>query len=92
MSSEAVALGLANQWGPILFGIIYGLIIGSKIQSEDINRAKYPLVFISGLLIAMALGTYPEYQWTLFDHVIRISEAFISTIIGLFIMMLIRRQ
>ena len=46
MSSEAVALGLANQWGPILFGIIYGLIIGSKIQSEDINRAKYPLVFI----------------------------------------------
>ncbi|NMA32175.1 MAG: hypothetical protein GX941_10290 [Candidatus Methanofastidiosa archaeon] len=47
MSSEAVALGLANQWGPILFGIIYGLIIGSKIQSEDINRAKYPLVFIS---------------------------------------------
>ena len=34
MSSEAVALGLANQWGPILFGIIYGLIIGSKIQSE----------------------------------------------------------
>ena len=50
MSSEAVALGLANQWGPILFGIIYGLW-WIKIQSEDINRAKYPLVFISGLLI-----------------------------------------
>ncbi|HNZ60001.1 MAG: hydrogenase subunit EhbJ [Candidatus Methanofastidiosum methylothiophilum] len=92
MSSEAITLGLANQWGPILFGIIYGLIIGSKIDSEEINRAKYPIVLISGLLIAMALGTYPEYQWTLFDHVIRISEAFISTIIGLFTMMLIRRQ
>jgi len=92
MSSEVAALGLANQWGPILFGLIYGLVIGYKIESEEINKAKYPIIFISALLIAMALGTYPDYQWKLFDHVIRFSEAFFSTIIGLFIMMVIRRQ
>ncbi len=92
MSSEVAALGLANQWGPILFGLIYGLVIGYKIDSEEINKAKYPIIFISALLIAMALGTYPDYQWKLFDHVIRFSEAFFSTIIGLFIMMVIRRQ
>jgi hypothetical protein len=92
MSSEVAALGLANQWGPILFGIIYGLVIGYKIDSEEINKAKYPIILISAILIAMALGTYPDYQWKLFDHVIRFSEAFFSTIIGLFIMMLIRRQ
>lgn len=92
MSSEVAALGLANQWGPILFGIIYGLVIGYKIESEEINKAKYPIILISAILIAMALGTYPDYQWKLFDHVIRFSEAFFSTIIGLFIMMLIRRQ
>ena len=92
MSSEVAALGLANQWGPILFGIIYGLVIGYKIDSEEINKAKYPIILISAILIAMALGTYPDYQWILFDHVIRFSEAFFSTIIGLFIMMLIRRQ
>jgi hypothetical protein len=92
MSSEVAALGLANQWGPILFGLIYGLVIGYKIDSEEINKAKYPIIFIAAILIAMALGTYPDYQWKLFDHVIRFSEAFFSTIIGLFIMMLIRRQ
>jgi hypothetical protein len=92
MSSEAAALGLANQWGPILFGIIYGLFIGYKIDSEEINKAKYPIILVAGILIAIALGTYPDYQWKLFDHVIRFSEAFFSTIIGLFIMMLIRRQ
>ncbi|NMC60548.1 MAG: hypothetical protein GYA51_14360 [Candidatus Methanofastidiosa archaeon] len=92
MSSEVAALGLANQWGPILFGIVYGLIIGYKIDSEEINKAKYPIILIAGLLIAMALGTYPDYQWSLFGHIIRFSEAFFSTIIGLFIMMLIRRQ
>lgn len=92
MSSEVAALGLANQWGPILFGIIYGLVIGYKIDSEEINKAKYPIILISAILIAMALGTYPDYQWKLFDHVVRFSEAFFSTIIGLFIMMLIRRQ
>jgi len=92
MSSEVAALGLANQWGPILFGLIYGLVIGYKIESEEINKAKYPIIFISAILIAMALGTYPDYQWKLFDHVIRFSEAFFSTIIGLFIMMVIRRQ
>ena len=53
MSSEAAALGLANQWGPILFGIVYGLIIGYKIDSEEINKAKYPIILISALLIAM---------------------------------------
>ncbi|MDY1590675.1 MAG: hypothetical protein RBS85_00700 [Methanofastidiosum sp.] len=92
MSSEVAALGLANQWGPILFGLIYGLLIGYKFDFEEIDKAVYPIVLISGILIAMALGTYPDYQWTLFGHVIRFSEAFFSAIIGMFIMIIIRRQ
>jgi hypothetical protein len=92
MSSEVAALGLANQWGPILFGLIYGIIIGYKVNSEEINKAKYPVILIVSILIAAALGTYPDYQWTLFGHIIRFSEAFFSTVLGIFISMIIRRQ
>ncbi len=92
MSSEVVALGLANQWGPILFGLIYGIIIGYKVNSEGISKANYVIILLVSVLIAMALGTYPDYQWTLFGHIIRFSEAFFSTVIGVFIAMVIRRQ
>ncbi|MCC7572960.1 MAG: hypothetical protein KO464_06185 [Candidatus Methanofastidiosum sp.] len=92
MSGEVVALGLANQWGPILFGLIYGIIIGYKVNFEEISKANYVIILLVSVLIAMALGTYPDYQWTLFGHIIRFSEAFFSTVIGVFIAMVIRRQ
>ncbi|KYC46277.1 MAG: hypothetical protein APG12_00200 [Candidatus Methanofastidiosum methylothiophilum] len=93
MSSEVAALGLANQWGPILFGLVYGIIIGYKVNSEEIkSKANYIIVLVVALLIASALGTYPDYQWTLFGYIIRFSEAFFSTVIGVFIAMIIRRQ
>lgn len=92
MSSEVAALGLANQWGPILFGLIYGLIIGYKVRSEEIPKSMYLIILIVSILIAAALGTYPDYQWTLFGHIIRFSEAFFATILGVVISVIIRRH
>ncbi len=92
MSSEVAALGLANQWGPILFGLIYGIIIGYKVRSEEIPKSMYIIILIVSILIAAALGTYPDYQWTLFGRIIRFSEAFFATVLGVVISVIIRRQ
>lgn len=91
MSSEMVT-GLSTQWLPIVFGLIYGSVIGYKVSSEELNRTSYIIILVVSFFVAIGVGTYPDYQWTLFERVIRFSEAFFSAVIGFFITMFIRRQ
>lgn len=69
--------------GPIIFGLILGLIIGSQIKL-NVSDAKFTLgsfvvIFIAGILVAWQAGPYPFYT----D--LPISTAFLSALIGIFV-------
>ena len=69
--------------GPIIFGLILGVIIGSQIRL-DISDAKFTLasfavIFIAGFVVAWQSGNYPFYT----D--LPISTAFMSALIGIFV-------
>ena len=69
--------------GPIIFGLILGLIIGSQIKL-NVGDAKFTLgsfvvIFIAGILVAWQSGPYPFYT----D--LPISTAFLSALIGIFV-------
>ena len=69
--------------GPIIFGLIFGLVIGSQIKL-NVSDAKFTLasfvvILICGILIAWQLGQYPFY-----DDV-PVSTGFLSALIGLFV-------
>lgn len=69
--------------GPIIFGLIFGLIIGSQIRL-NVSDAKFTLasfvvILICGILVAWQLGQYPFY-----DDV-PVSTGFLSALIGLFV-------
>ena len=69
--------------GPIIFGLILGLIIGSQIKL-DIGGAKFTLasfvvIVIVGIIMAWQIGNFPFYT----D--LPISTAFLSALIGIFV-------
>lgn len=69
--------------GPIIFGIILGLIIGSQIKL-NVSDAKFTLgsfvvILIAGIIVAWQLGPFPFYT----D--LPISTAFLSALIGIFV-------
>nr|WP_298521484.1 energy-converting hydrogenase B subunit J [uncultured Methanobrevibacter sp.] len=69
--------------GPIIFGLILGLIIGSQIKL-DVSDAKFTLasfvmILIAGIIAAWQLGNFPFYT----D--LPISTAFLSALIGIFV-------
>ncbi|WP_405304132.1 energy-converting hydrogenase B subunit J [Methanobrevibacter sp.] len=69
--------------GPIIFGLILGVIIGSQLRL-DISGAKFTLasfvvIFIAGLIVAWQSGNYPFY------NDLPISTAFMSALIGIFV-------
>lgn len=69
--------------GPIIFGLILGVIIGSQIKL-NISDAKFTLasfvvIFIAGLIVAWQSGNYPFY------NDLPISTAFMSALIGIFV-------
>ena len=69
--------------GPIIFGLIFGLIIGSQIRL-NVSDAKFTLasfvvILICGILVAWQLGQYPFY-----DDV-PVSTGFLSAVIELFV-------
>ena len=69
--------------GPIIFGLILGLIIGSQIKL-NVSDAKFTLgsfvvIFIAGILVAWQSGPYSFYT----D--LPISTAFLSALIGIFV-------
>jgi energy-converting hydrogenase B subunit J len=69
--------------GPIIFGLILGLIIGSQIKLVKVD-AKFTLgafviMFIAGIIVAWQAGNFPFYE----DF--PISTAFLSALIGIFV-------
>jgi energy-converting hydrogenase B subunit J len=69
--------------GPIIFGLILGLVIGSQIKL-DIGGAKFTLasfavIFIAGIIMAWQIGNFPFYT----D--LPISTAFLAALIGIFV-------
>lgn len=69
--------------GPIIFGLILGMVIGSQLKL-DIDGAKFTLasfavIFIVGIIVALQVGNYPFYT----D--LPISTAFLSALIGIFV-------
>ncbi|MBQ7929258.1 MAG: energy-converting hydrogenase B subunit J [Methanobrevibacter sp.] len=71
------------SFGPIIFGLILGLLIGSQIKL-NVSDAKFTLgsfvvILIAGIVVAWQSGNYPFYT----D--LPISTAFLSALIGIFV-------
>ena len=69
--------------GPIIFGLILGLIIGSQIKL-NVNDTHFTLgafimILIAGVIVAWQAGNYPFYTDFPF------STAFLSALIGIFV-------
>ncbi|MBQ2665707.1 energy-converting hydrogenase B subunit J [Methanobrevibacter sp.] len=71
------------SFGPIIFGLILGLVIGSRIRL-DVNDTHFTLgafiiILIAGIIVAWQSGNYPFYT----D--LPASTAFLSALIGIFV-------
>ena len=70
--------------GPIIFGLILGLIIGSQIKLDGIGvkftLASFVIILIAGFIFAWQIGNYPVDSADL-----PISTAFLSALIGIFV-------
>ena len=73
--------------GPIIFGLILGLIIGSQIKlnvgDSEFTLASFVVIFIAGIIIAWLSGNFPYY-----DDV-TVSTAFLSPLIGIFVVTIV---
>ena len=69
--------------GPIIFGLLLGLIIGSQIKlnigDSKFTIASFVVILIAGIVMAWQLGNFPFYT----D--LSISTAFLSALIGIFV-------
>ncbi|WP_292826892.1 energy-converting hydrogenase B subunit J [Methanobrevibacter sp.] len=69
--------------GPIIFGLILGLVIGSQIKlnvsDAKFTKASFIVILIAGIIVAWQSGNYPFYT----D--LPISTAFLSALIGIFV-------
>ena len=69
--------------GPIIFGLLLGLIIGSQIKlnvsDAKFTKASFIVILIAGIIVAWQSGNYPFYT----D--LPVSTAFISALIGIFV-------
>ena len=69
--------------GPIIFGLILGLIVGSQIKLDafdmEFTLASFVIIIIAGIIVAWQSGNYPFYT----DF--HISTAFLSALIGIFV-------
>ena len=68
--------------GPIIFGLILGLLIGSQIKfkfgDNVFTLASLIIVFIAGIIVAWQSGNFPFYT----D--LQNSTGFLSALIGIF--------
>ncbi|WP_407432852.1 energy-converting hydrogenase B subunit J [Methanobrevibacter sp.] len=74
--------------GPIIFGLILGLIIGSQIKTGNISdtsfkTSSYVVIIIAALIMAWQLGEFPFYDF------VPLSSAFVSALIGVLLSKLI---
>ena len=69
--------------GPIIFGLILGLIIGSQLKlgktDAKFTLGSFIVILIAGIIVAWQSGNYPFYS----D--LPISTAFLSALIGIFV-------
>ena len=69
--------------GPIIFGLLLGLIIGSQIKlnvsDAKFTKSSFILILIAAIIVAWQSGNYPFYT----D--LPISTAFLSALIGIFV-------
>ena len=69
--------------GPIIFGLILGLIIGSQIKlnvsDAKFTKASFAVILIAGIITAWQAGNFPFYA----D--LPLSTAFLSALIGIFV-------
>lgn len=70
------------SYGPIIFGLIFGFIVGTQIKTNAIKdtkftRASYLIIIIAAIIMAWQLGEFPFYDC------LPLSSAFISAFIGI---------
>ena len=69
--------------GPIIFGLILGLVIGSQIKLNNndthFTLGAFIIILIAGIIVAWQAGNYPFYT----D--LPVSTAFLSALIGIFV-------
>ena len=69
--------------GPIIFGLILGIVIGSQIKlgvsDTHFTIGSFVVIFIAGIVVAWQSGNYPFYT----D--LPVSTAFLSALIGIFV-------
>ena len=69
--------------GPIIFGLLLGLIIGSQIKlnvsDAKFTKSSFIWILIAAIIVAWQSGNYPFYT----D--LPISTAFLSALIGIFV-------
>ena len=68
--------------GPIIFGFIFGLIIGSQIKTGNISdtsfkASSYVIIIIAALIMAWQLGEFPFYDY------LPLSSGFAFALIGI---------
>ena len=67
--------------GPIIFGFIFGVIVGSQIKTGNIRdtsfkASSYVIIIIAALIMAWQLGEFPYYDF------LPISSGFVFALIG----------
>ena len=69
--------------GPIIFGLMFGIIIGSQIKlninDTHFTIGSFILILIAGIVMAWQAGNFPFY----ID--LPMSTAFLSALIGIFV-------
>ena len=69
--------------GPIIFGLLLGVVIGSQIKlnldGTEFTKASFIIILIAAIIVAWQSGNYPFYT----D--LPISTAFLSALIGIFV-------
>lgn len=68
--------------GPIIFGFLFGLIIGSQIKTGNISdtsfkASSYVIIIIAALIMAWQLGEFPFYDYA------PLSTGFVFALIGI---------
>lgn len=68
--------------GPIIFGFLFGLIIGSQIKTGNISdtsfkASSYVIIIIAALIMAWQLGEFPFYDY------VPLSTGFVFALIGI---------
>ena len=69
--------------GPIIFGLILGLLIGSQlklnVRDTHFTLGAFIIILIAGIIVAWQSGNFPFYT----D--LPLSTAFLSALIGIFV-------